>query len=68
MEHVAQGPTVDVCSLIGALEFGIDPATIRLPNDSDLESTMSFGPDPTKAISCPTVICNLTKPVGCRLG
>jgi len=68
MEHVAQGTTVDVVGFIGALELGIDPATIRLPNDTDLESTMSFGPDPTKAISCPTVMCNFTKPVGCRIG
>jgi hypothetical protein len=67
MEHVSQGASASVGSLIGALELGVDPATIRLPNDSELESTMSFGPDPTKAISCPTMLCNLTKPAGCRL-
>jgi hypothetical protein len=66
MKHVSDGVAVNVGSLIGALELGTDPATIRLPNDTELES-MSFGPDPTKAISCPTVLCNLTKPAGCRL-
>ena len=68
MEHVSQGTTASVGSLIGALELGVDPTTILLPNDIELESSLFMGPPPTQAISCPTMVCNLTKPAGCRLG
>ena len=68
MENVSRGMTASVGSLIGALELGVDPATIILPNDVELESSVFMGPPPTQAVTCPTMMCNFTKPAGCRLG
>ena len=68
MHNVSPSVAVSVGSLIGALELGADPATILLPNDIELESSVFMGPPPTQAIRCPTMLCNLTKPAGCRLG
>ena len=68
MHNVSPSVTASVGSLIGALELGVDPVTILLPNDVELESSVFMGPPPTQAMSCPTMMCNFTKPAGCRIG
>lgn len=67
MNGAFQNVPMDIGHVIGALEL---PKAVVFgeSTDAELESSVFMGPPPTQSIQCPTVLCNLTKPAGCRLG